>query len=112
MAFTTTCTLKGCGQLMQPYLDPQTDKVHCSSCDGEMSQITSFVKQQLKMNKQYRPKKTVAFAVKCTKCGKEDRPLLMNDDVYCPSCKSPHSHLSTPFKLMLKEKLKTVGKDV
>lgn len=112
MAFTITCGLRNCGQLMQPYLDPQTDKVHCSACDGEMPQITAFVKQQLKMNKQYRQKKTIAFAVKCSKCGKEDRPLLNNNDIICPSCKNPHTHLSEPFKLMLKEKLKTAGKDV
>lgn len=113
MSFTITCGIKGCGKLMQPYIDPNTDKVHCSICDGELSQVTPFVKHQLKMNKKYRPKKTIPFAVKCVKCGREDRPILLNDkDIICPSCKQPHTNLSEPFKIMLREKLKTVDKDV
>jgi hypothetical protein len=113
MSFTIACTAKGCGKLMQPYIDPDTDKVHCSSCDSELLQVTPFVKHQLKMNKKYRPKKSIPFAVKCANCGREDRPLLLGDkDIICPACKKVHSNLSEPFKIVLRENLKTVDKDV
>ena len=112
MAFSTSCTNKGCGKQMEPYIDPKDDKVYCSECDKELVNITYFAKVQLKSLKQYRQKKGMAFGVKCQNCGKEDRPKIVGDDVVCPSCKKPHAHLSEPFKIMLKEKLKTVGQDV
>lgn len=107
-----TCTSKGCGETMEPYLDPKDDKVYCSKCDKEITNITHFAKVQMKALKQYRQKKVVSFAVKCQKCGKEERPKLIGEDIVCPGCKKPHEHLSEPFKVMLRDKLKTVGKDV
>lgn len=113
MAFSFTCTNKGCGQFMQPYIDPATDIVYCSACDGSLPQITTFVKQQLKMSKKYRPKKNIPFAVKCDKCGKEDKPLLVNDeDIICKFCKKPYANLSEPFKIVLRDKLKTTDTDI
>lgn len=112
MSFTIVCANRSCGKLMQPYIDPTNDKVYCSVCDGEL-QVTQFVKHQLKMSKKYKPKKTVTFAVKCKNCGKEDQPVLSNDkDIICPYCKKLHNHLSEPFKIMLRDKLKTVNSDI
>lgn len=115
MAFATNCTHKGCGKFMEPYIDPKTDKVFCEKCDGEITNITYFAKQQMKSSKQYKQKNQVSFMIKCVKCGKEDRPKLVGkapQDVVCPHCRQPHSHLSEPFKIMLREKLKTVAQDV
>lgn len=112
MAFSTNCTNKGCGQIQEPYIDPSNDKVYCSKCDKEIVNITYFTKSQMKSSKQYKPKNVVSFSVKCKKCGKEDRPKLVNNDIICVGCNKPLDHLSEPFKIMLREKLKTVGKDI
>ena len=110
--FSMPCSNKGCNKLQEPYLDPKTDKVFCSLCDREITNITHFAKIQMKTLKQYKPKNTVSFAVKCLKCGKEDRPKVVGDDIVCAFCKKSMDHLSEPFKIMLREKLKTVGQDV
>ncbi len=112
MPFSMACTSKCCGQVMEPYLDPKDDKVYCSKCDKEISNVTHFAKVQMKALKQYRQKKVISFAVKCPKCGKEDRPKLVGEDIVCVGCKKPLDHLSEPFKIMLREKLKTVAQDV
>ena len=106
------CTNKGCCQQMEPYLDVASDKVYCSKCDREIPNVTYFTKVQMKSLKQFKQKVAVSFAVKCAKCGQEVRPKLVNDDVICGACNKPLDNLSVPFKNMLKEKLKTVGKDV
>lgn len=106
------CNNRGCGKQMEPYLNKADDKVYCSDCDQEITNATHFVKVQMKAMKQYKEKKSISFAVKCQKCGKEDRPKVVGEDIVCPSCRKPHEHLSEPFKIMLREKLKTVGQDV
>jgi hypothetical protein len=112
MPFSMTCTNRGCGDLMEPYLDPSTDKVFCSKCDKELVNITHFIKAQMKQFKQFKPKKNISFAVKCKKCNTEDRPLIKNKDIICPSCKAIHSHLSQAFKIMLMEQLKKASQDI
>ena len=115
MAFSTYCTHKGCkGSIdqMEPFLDLNDDKIYCSICEQELLNMTHFVKIQMKTLKQFRKKQNVAFGVKCQSCKKEAQPQISNNDIICPHCLKPHSHLSEPFKLMLKEKLKTANKDV
>lgn len=110
--FSMPCTNKGCHKLQEPYLDPKTDKVYCSLCNLEISNITHFAKMQMKSLKQYKQKNMTSFAIKCPKCGKEERPKVVGQDIVCAGCKKPMDHLSEPFKLMLREKLKTVTQDV
>lgn len=112
MPFSLQCTNKGCCQIMEPYLDTDDNKVYCSLCEKELPNVSHFTKVQMKSMKQFRQKKSTSFGVKCKNCGKEDRPKLVNNDIVCPSCNKPHTHLSEPFKIMLRDKLKTVGKDV
>lgn len=112
MPFSMICSNRKCGKQMEPYIDPKTDKVYCSSCNNEITNITSFAKVQMKSLKQFKPKETTSFSVKCNICNKDGRPKLVNDDVVCGSCNRPLENLSNPFKLMLKEKLKTADKDV
>lgn len=112
MPFAMPCTNKGCGKLQEPYIEHKTDKVFCSLCDREIANVTHFAKVQMKTLKQYKPKNTTSFSIKCPKCGKEDRPKVVGDDIVCTGCKKPMDHLSEPFKIMLREKLKTVGQDV
>lgn len=106
MPFAMPCPHKGCGNHMEPYLDQNENKVYCSSCDKEIVNITHFVKSTLKNLKQFRPKKTIAFGVKCKSCSKEETPKLLKDQFICPYCQNAHTHLSEPFKLVLKDKLK------
>jgi predicted transglutaminase-like protease len=112
MAFSTFCTNKGCGKIQEPYLDPQTNKVHCSLCDQEIVNLTPFVKSQMKSMKQYKKKEAKPFAVKCAKCGREERPKVVANDIVCGVCSQPMDNLSPIFKNMLKEKLRTADKDV
>lgn len=110
--FSMVCNNKGCGKQMEPYIDQTDDKVYCSLCNKEITNITHFAKTQMKSLKQFKQKKTTSFSVKCQNCGKEERPKLVKEDIICPSCNKVHSHLSEPFKIMLKDKLKTVSQDV
>lgn len=112
MPFSMVCTNKGCGQLMEPFLEPDTNKVFCSKCEKEISNITHFVKHQMKQFKQFRPKKSISFGVKCVNCKVEERPVIAKNNIICPSCKKPHTHLSEPFKIMLKDNLKKVEQDI
>ena len=113
MAFTLPCTNKGCGKIQAPYIDLVDNKVYCSLCDKEIPGITPIVKNQMKMNKQFRQKQPKPFGVKCPRCGKDDRPRLMgNGDILCAGCGKPLDHLSEPFKIMLRDKLRTTDKDV
>ena len=66
----------------------------------------------MKSLKQFRQKKVISFAVKCQKCGKEERPKIVGNDIVCKSCNNIHTHLSEPFKIMLREKLRTATQDV
>lgn len=97
---------------MEPYIDISNDKVYCSKCDGEMTNVTYFTKVQMKTLKQFKVKTQKSFSVKCQSCGKEDRPILNKEDILCPSCKKPYSHLTESFKIMLRDKLKTVSHDL
>ena len=112
MAFTMNCTSKGCCKVQEPYLDVKDNKVYCSECDQEIVNVSHFTKIQMKSIKQFKQKKAISFSVKCPHCQKEDRPKLLNQDILCSGCNKPMNHLSEPFKVMLREKLKTVGKDV
>jgi len=113
MAFTTNCTNKGCYKFQEPYLDLTTNKPHCSECDKEILNISSFAIAQMKSSKQFKKPEKVPFSVKCNKCNATKRPMLHNNgEVICGSCKQPLDNVSDHFKEMLKEKLKTVDKDV
>ena len=112
MPFSTYCTNKGCGKLQEPYIDKDDDKVYCSECHREITNLTYFVKVQMKSLGQYRQKPKISFAVKCASCNVEARPKLVDGDVVCASCGKSMDNLSEPFRNMLKDKLKTVGKDI
>lgn len=111
MAFSIQCTHKGCQKLQEPYIDPATNQVYCSLCDGELT-TTQFVKHQMKMNKQFRKSEPKSFSLKCPLCNKNDRPILSGQDILCSGCKKPMSHLTEPYKIMLREQLKSAGKDI
>lgn len=112
MAFSTFCTTKGCGKIQEPYLNPADNKVYCSLCDSEITNLTQFVKNQMKMSKQFKQKQAKPFAVKCAKCNREEQPKIVGNDIVCGLCSKPLDNLSPIFKNMLMQKLRTANKDV
>src|SRR5713101_2892305 len=108
MPFLINCNNKGCNKTQEPYIDPKDDKVYCSLCDKEITNITYFTKVQMKSLKQFKPKTSTSFSVKCPKCNKEGRPKIINDDIVCSGCSKSLDHLSVAFKNMLKDQLKKV----
>jgi hypothetical protein len=112
MPFTTTCPNKGCGETQAPYLDKDTNKAYCSECHKEITNLTVFVKNQMKMNKQFKPKEKKSFSIKCVQCGVESRPKILNDEVICGSCDKPLDQLTPSFKIMLKIQLAGADKDI
>ncbi len=105
------CTSKGCGQSQAPYLDKDTNKVYCSKCNQEISNVSPFAKSQMKFQKQFRQKEKKPFAVACNHCKHEDRPLLINGKIMCVACKKEITGLNKFFENMLKEQLKNSGDD-
>jgi Zn finger protein HypA/HybF involved in hydrogenase expression len=102
---------KKCGTVY-PYIDPKTDKVYCSVCNNELTNVSYFQKTTLKTLKQYKQKSTATFSVTCKSCGHEAQPILENGKVICPQCKKEHSHLTEQFKFMLKKCLKEANQDI
>jgi Zn finger protein HypA/HybF involved in hydrogenase expression len=102
---------KKCGEV-EPTMDPKTEKVFCSKCNKEIPNMNHFQKMTMKTLRQFRQKEQIPFGVKCQNCGKEAQPKVVKDDIVCPACAKPHTHLSEPFKIMLKDKLKTTNQDV
>lgn len=109
MPFTMPCPTKGCG-MQQPYIDPKTDKVYCSNCDKEISNVTHFAKIQMKTLKQYKEKKGKSFSVKCNHCSVEDRPVIDKDKFLCAACKK-EMNISEAFKLTLKHYFGSLDKE-
>jgi Zn finger protein HypA/HybF involved in hydrogenase expression len=99
-----------CG-IVEPLMDPKTEQVFCPTCDVELI-VGHFQKTTMKSIKQFRQKAHIPFGVKCQKCHKEMQPQIMDEEIVCPNCHCIHSHLSEPFKNMLKIQLKTANKEV
>lgn len=111
MAFSLQCNNKGCFQTQQPYLDPKTECVYCSACDKEIQQVTSFVKNQMKMFKQFKEKKKLSFSTKCGNCSTEDRPVKKEKLWACRGC-GKELHLSPTFLSILESHLGAADKEL
>jgi hypothetical protein len=101
-----------CKKMNAPYMDQKTEKVYCSLCNFQVEPVSHFTKIQMKALKQYREVNKASFSVKCVSCNREERPVLINGEVACGSCKKQHSHLTDFFKQMLKTRLQKADSDV
>jgi hypothetical protein len=112
MKFTMNCPR--CSTIMAPHMDQQTLKVYCSNaqCAEEITNITIFAKNQMKMEKQFRQKEKKPFAVKCESCKAEDRPVLIDGKIICVACLKELTNLSPTFVMMLKANLSKAGQDI
>lgn len=96
--FETLCVK--CKTDVTPVLDVKANVVVCPDCEEELTQITNFVKVQLKAAGQIKKEKQSrkAFSVRCQVCNKEAQPKIANGKVLCSLCGNEHEHLSAPFK--------------
>ena len=106
MGFLIQCDNKKCREFQEPTLDKDTDKVHCSKCDGEIDHVSIFARRQMRAMGQVKresvPKQ--AFAVKCVAegCEKITCPKLLEEEgkktkLLCSICKAEHKQLSAPY---------------
>jgi DNA-directed RNA polymerase subunit RPC12/RpoP len=79
-----------CQQLSGIALDQEDQLVYCQECDSQVTNITSFVKTNLKNSRTFRVKNksNAAFQVVCAKCDKKDIPEIKGDDALCKHCNS------------------------
>lgn len=110
--FSTNCTTRGCGRFMEPYLDPQTNEVHCSECNGAIQNISSFTKTSMKAMKQVRKSVKEAFSVRCVKCKVEALPKISDTNkLICVSCNS-ELNISKPFETLVRQAIKVGKQDI
>lgn len=102
--FNMDCNNRGCGKTQTPFLDKDTNKVYCSACHKEIENVSPFVKNTMRMNKQFRVKEKKSFSVKCA-CGNEDRPVIEDDKIVCAECGAEQKQLTPQYATMLKDKL-------
>jgi len=106
MGFLIQCDNKTCREFQEPALDKDTDKVHCSKCNGVIEHVSIFAKRQMRamgqIKKESVPKQ--AFAVKCAAegCEKIQCPKLVEEEgkktkLLCPVCEVEHTQLSAPY---------------
>lgn len=95
MAMSVFC--KNCKNLSDICLDKNNDNVYCVECDHQISDVTIFVKNNLKGSRAFRqPKKTnSAFETVCSSCNKKGKPIVKDNKAFCFDCKkeiklSPH----------------------
>jgi len=101
------CTNKGCRQLADVLLDPDTNEVICVLCGKPIANITDFVKRNLRATKQFIKRNTGSnFNIKCAACGRTVCPKLEKDNkLYCSQC-SAEIKLSKAFENVFRESLK------
>lgn len=88
MAFSITCTNKGCFDTMEPLLDTTDNKVYCSTCGKELNGITIFAKSQMKSLGQTMKnrKSQKVFSVSCDHCKKITQPKISGNKIICREC--------------------------
>ena len=99
---------KNCRADVDPVLDTNTDKVVCPVCSTEFTNISPFVKVQLKAFGQTRKadKQQKAFSTKCPHCQVDAPPLAKSKDLFvCSKC-GEELNLSAPFKALVLQNIK------
>jgi len=104
--FLVNCDNKGCGKSTKAMIDLDDGEAYCGECDRPIKNITSFAKSQLKGFKQVR-KKSQTFSFKCAQCGTDARPIITNNHLACPRCKSPSTNISKPFEILVRQAIES-----
>lgn len=87
MAMSVFC--KTCKNLSDICLDKNDNNVYCVECDTKITDVTVFVKNNLKASNLFRqPKKTnSAFETICSYCNKKGKPFVKDNKAFCFDCK-------------------------
>lgn len=107
------CDNKGCGLLQAATLNTETEEVICEKCGKPITNVTRFMKVQLKHAGQVRrnQKSQKAFSVRCHKCNTEGQPILGPDKItlLCSKCNSifGDNDINRPFRHAIVEFLRT-----
>lgn len=102
------CTNKGCRQLADVLLDPETNEVICTLCQNPIANITDFVKRTLRANKQFVKRKNTGsnFNAKCAACGQIVAPEIDKDNkIVCTKCRA-EIKLSKAFENVFRQSYK------
>ena len=108
MGVLIICDNKGCFKQVEPLLNVENNEVICTECGKPIKGVTYFMKVQLKslgqtMRKQ---KAKSAYSVLCTKCGKNETPIVGNDgEIYCSNCNSPIKNITSQMAHVIKTML-------
>jgi len=107
--YRTFCDNKGCHKEMRPVVEKETLEAYCTECGKPVNNISIFMRRQMVSHGQVRKndKKKLAWAVKCSGCGKEGPPKLSKDGktLNCSFCEEELSNLAKPFAQMIKVNL-------
>lgn len=112
MPFSINCNNKGCFKQQEPVLNTVTNEVECSECGRPITNVTHFVKVQMKSLGQTKKYAKSAFSVRCEKCKTNALPKLgANDKLVCVGC-GVELIVSKPFELGARERIKKGNSDI
>ena len=105
-----------CRESQMVVIDVKLKTVHCDVCD-EPIVINRFLADRLKELNQVRKTKSKGgntFDLKCDKCGVKVMPMIietkflgkMEEELACPTCKSPFTSVSPVFQRVLLPQVK------
>lgn len=107
MPFMTNCTTKGCGKYQAPILDKVSNKVYCSECGAEITNLSHFAKIQMTTLGQVKKPAKQAYTVRCEKCRQESLPKIDgNDKLVCSSCNNIINNIGKPFEILIRNAIK------
>ena len=111
MSISIYCDNKGCFKQNEALLDVEKNEVLCGECGKPITNVTSFIKVELKHQGQIKRfnKKQQAFSVRCPFCNKEACPKLTDKkELVCSVCdKNLEQKLNKPYLSTVKEFLNT-----
>jgi len=96
-------TCPKCRKMSDIKLNPVTDDVVCMSCKSVLSNITIFIKNSLRANRDFvkNIEGKQPFSVKCNHCGREVQP--QGEHSKCPEC-NKEIKLTKFFKDVIRNK--------
>lgn len=113
MPFVMGCNNKGCGKSQSPSLSLDDNKVYCSECGLEISNVSPFIKSQMKSLGQIKKESnTKSFGVRCPNCNKEGRPKKQNNNLFCKFCSKELTNLTPIYKNMLMKMLDKADQEI
>ena len=99
---------RSCKKDVDPVLDVKADIIVCPECFTEFTNVSPYIKPQLKFFGQIKRavKTQKAFSTKCPHCQVEAPPVVKSKDLFvCSSC-GKELNLSEAFKQLVRMNIK------